>query len=81
MSLLSSQMQLHHQQNSQHVNGQQSEFASTHGESTGATSNGVPWGAPFPSLHLWPIEDTFAMKMIHLPEGQRVSWFAYIDLC
>ncbi|WVN87267.1 uncharacterized protein L203_102444 [Cryptococcus depauperatus CBS 7841] len=33
----------------------------------------LPWGAPFPSLHLWPIQDTFQMKMIHLPEGQRVK--------
>lgn len=44
--------------------------------STGPNSGGggeVPWGAPFPSLHLWPIQDTFQMKMIHLPEGQRVS--------
>lgn len=44
--------------------------------STGLNSGGggeVPWGAPFPSLHLWPIQDTFQMKMIHLPEGQRVS--------
>jgi hypothetical protein len=31
------------------------------------------WGKPFPSLHLWPLQDTFQMKMIHLPEGQRVS--------
>lgn len=31
-----------------------------------------PWGGPFPSLHLWPIQDTFQMKMIHLPAGQRV---------
>ena len=31
-----------------------------------------PWGGPFPSLHLWPIQDTFQMKMIHLPAGQKV---------
>lgn len=43
---------------------------SSHGTSNG---NGLPWGAPFPSLHLWPIQDTFAMKMVHLPQGQRVS--------
>lgn len=44
--------------------------------SSGPNSGGggeVPWGAPFPSLHLWPIQDTFQMKMIHLPEGQRVG--------
>ncbi|OXG75109.1 hypothetical protein C350_05288 [Cryptococcus neoformans MW-RSA36] len=44
--------------------------------STGPNSGGggeVPWGAPFPSLHLWPIQDTFQMKMIHLPEGQRIK--------
>ncbi|OCF77160.1 hypothetical protein I204_02872 [Kwoniella mangroviensis CBS 8886] len=31
------------------------------------------WGGPFPSLHLWPLQDTFVMKMIHLPEGQRIK--------
>lgn len=31
------------------------------------------WGGPFPSLHMWPVPDTFVMKMIHLPPGQRVS--------
>ncbi|WWD21686.1 hypothetical protein CI109_106172 [Kwoniella shandongensis] len=34
---------------------------------------GTPWGGPFPSLHLWPLQDTFAMKMIHLPDGQRIK--------
>jgi hypothetical protein len=33
----------------------------------------VPWGGPFPSLHLWPLNETFVMKMIHLPQGERVS--------
>ncbi|KAJ9100510.1 hypothetical protein QFC21_003550 [Naganishia friedmannii] len=33
----------------------------------------VPWGGPFPSLHLWPLNETFVMKMIHLPPGERVS--------
>lgn len=33
----------------------------------------LPWGAPFPSLHMWPLQDTFGFKMIHLPPGQRVS--------
>lgn len=49
----------------------------TMNHSSGPNSGGggeVPWGAPFPSLHLWPIQDTFQMKMIHLPEGQRVSF-------
>jgi hypothetical protein len=27
----------------------------------------LPWGAPFPSLHMWPLNETFATKMIHLP--------------
>lgn len=31
------------------------------------------WGSPFPSLHLWPLNETFVMKMIHLPSGQKVS--------
>jgi len=35
--------------------------------------NGISWGGPFPALHLWPIQDTFVMKMIHLPEQQRVG--------
>nr|XP_019008276.1 uncharacterized protein I206_06831 [Kwoniella pini CBS 10737]OCF47057.1 hypothetical protein I206_06831 [Kwoniella pini CBS 10737] len=40
----------------------------------GGQSNGnVPWGGPFPSLHLWPLQDTFVMKMIHLPDGQRIK--------
>ncbi|WVR04799.1 hypothetical protein IAU60_001811 [Kwoniella sp. DSM 27419] len=34
---------------------------------------GQGWGGPFPSLHLWPVQDTFVMKMIHLPEGQRIK--------
>ncbi|KAK1921779.1 cell cycle arrest in response to pheromone-related protein [Papiliotrema laurentii] len=37
------------------------------------SASNLPWGGPFPSLHLWPIQDTFAMKMIHLPEGQRIK--------
>ncbi|WWC59685.1 uncharacterized protein I303_102247 [Kwoniella dejecticola CBS 10117] len=39
----------------------------------GQGNNGLPWGGPFPSLHLWPLQDTFVMKMIHLPEGQRIK--------
>ncbi|WWC86694.1 uncharacterized protein L201_001571 [Kwoniella dendrophila CBS 6074] len=39
----------------------------------GQNNGGLPWGAPFPSLHLWPLQDTFVMKMIHLPEGQRIK--------
>ncbi|WVF69585.1 hypothetical protein IAT40_004363 [Kwoniella sp. CBS 6097] len=39
----------------------------------GGNGNNLPWGAPFPSLHLWPLQDTFVMKMIHLPEGQRIK--------
>lgn len=34
---------------------------------------GEPWGGPFPSLHLWPLQNTFETKMIHLPDGQKVS--------
>jgi hypothetical protein len=34
----------------------------------------MSWGGPFPSLHLWPIQDTFQMKMIHLPDQQRVGF-------
>ncbi|EIW71048.1 hypothetical protein TREMEDRAFT_27547, partial [Tremella mesenterica DSM 1558] len=30
-------------------------------------------GSPYPSLHMWPLHDTFGMKMIHLPEGQRIK--------
>ncbi|KAJ9122277.1 hypothetical protein QFC22_001697 [Naganishia vaughanmartiniae] len=33
----------------------------------------VPWGGPFPSLHLWPLNETFVMKMIHLPPSERVK--------
>ncbi|WVW78216.1 hypothetical protein I302_100167 [Kwoniella bestiolae CBS 10118] len=39
----------------------------------GQANGGVPWGGPFPSLHLWPLQDTFVMKMIHLGEGQRIK--------
>lgn len=35
-------------------------------------NNQHSWGGPFPSLHMWPVQETFSMKMIHLPEGQRV---------
>jgi len=73
MSLLSTQMQLHQQNPPQYINHQSLESPPGHVESQGSNSNNLPWGAPFPSLHLWPIEDTFAMKMIHLPEAQRVS--------
>jgi hypothetical protein len=41
--------------------------------STSTNSQQQPWGGPFPSLHLWPIQDTFQMKMIHLPEQARVG--------
>ncbi|WVQ79848.1 hypothetical protein IAT38_001948 [Cryptococcus sp. DSM 104549] len=43
------------------------------GSHPGVNNGGQPWGGPFPSLHLWPMQDTFAMKMIHLPEGQRIK--------
>lgn len=47
------------------------------GDSEGALSPAqlasLPWGAPFPSLHLWPLNETFVMKMIHLPAGQRIK--------
>ncbi|WVQ98264.1 hypothetical protein IAU59_005387 [Kwoniella sp. CBS 9459] len=39
----------------------------------GANGSNLPWGGPFPSLHLWPLQDTFVMKMIHLPDGQRIK--------
>ncbi|WRT64575.1 uncharacterized protein IL334_001507 [Kwoniella shivajii] len=39
----------------------------------GQANGNLPWGGPFPSLHLWPLQDTFVMKMIHLPEGQRIK--------
>lgn len=32
-----------------------------------------PWGGPFPSLHLWPLNETFVMKMIHLPPSERIK--------
>lgn len=35
---------------------------------------GPAWGGPFPSLHLWPLNETFVLKMIHLPEGQKVCF-------
>jgi hypothetical protein len=46
----------------------------------------VPWGGPFPSLHLWPMNETFPTKMIHLPPclsrvgGERVSQFLNLRL-
>ncbi|KAK8847602.1 hypothetical protein IAR55_005461 [Kwoniella newhampshirensis] len=39
----------------------------------GGGGGNTPWGGPFPSLHLWPLQDTFGMKMIHLPDGQRIK--------
>ncbi len=36
------------------------------------TNGNEPWGSPFPSLHLWPINETFVMKMIALSGNQRV---------
>ncbi|ODO08541.1 hypothetical protein L198_00271 [Cryptococcus wingfieldii CBS 7118] len=64
------------QQNYQHPN-------DSHGSGPNAQAGGGPgggqpqggeqWGGPFPSLHLWPLQDTFQMKMIHLPEGQRIK--------
>ncbi|TXT16079.1 hypothetical protein VHUM_00582 [Vanrija humicola] len=44
-----------------------------HAQAAGAAANQQPWGTPYPALHLWPIQDTFQMKMIHLPAGQRVK--------
>ena len=48
-----------------HAGGSHSANGGMHGQ--------APWGGPFPSLHMWPIHETFAMKMIHLPDQQRVS--------
>lgn len=57
-----------------HLQQQQSTFAQhVAAQSNGGQRDGVQWGGPFPSLHLWPIQETFTMKMIHLPEGQRVG--------
>ena len=46
--------------------------AGSSGPGAGGQGQG-PWGGPFPALHLWPLHDTFQMKMIHLPAGERVS--------
>ena len=46
--------------------------AGSSGPGAGGPGQG-PWGGPFPTLHLWPLHDTFQMKMIHLPVGERVS--------
>jgi hypothetical protein len=37
------------------------------GYGQGGHGEEMPWGGPFPSLHLWPLNETFATKMIHLP--------------
>lgn len=48
-------------------------------ESSQSNGEARPWGSPFPSLHLWPLNETFTTKMIHLPpvgsetEGERVG--------
>ena len=58
---------------------------------TNGTTPSLPWTPVYPALHLWPMQDTFVMKMIHLPDGQRVcdhppivlaagSANAYLDL-
>ncbi|KAL1413275.1 hypothetical protein Q8F55_001030 [Vanrija albida] len=58
---------------------QQQHQQTFHGQSAAQHAQAAPapgtvgWGTPFPSLHLWPIQDTFQMKMIHLPAGQRVK--------
>jgi hypothetical protein len=62
--------QMHHLQQQQQGSFPQHVAA----QSNGGQRDGVQWGGPFPSLHLWPIQETFTMKMIHLPEGQRVSF-------
>ncbi|OCF44842.1 hypothetical protein I317_01331 [Kwoniella heveanensis CBS 569] len=59
-------------QNAQNQGGQVQGQGGQAGQGT-TNANGLPWGAPFPSLHLWPLQDTFVMKMIHLPEGQRIK--------
>ena len=37
------------------------------GYDQGSQGEEIPWGGPFPSLHLWPLNETFTTKMIHLP--------------
>lgn len=82
------QQQQQHQQHQTPVNGRHTEHhphepkSGAGGGNTGSDSEGslspaqlagLPWGAPFPSLHLWPLNETFVMKMIHLPAGQRIK--------
>lgn len=50
---------------------QQQAQGQAQGQQQGQGGN-FPWGSPFPSLHLWPLNETFVMKMIHLPPGERV---------
>ena len=47
--------------------------------SQNAGQGNVPWGGPFPALHMWPLHDTFQMKMIHLPQGEKVSCSSWIQ--
>ncbi|OXG99127.1 hypothetical protein C370_07444, partial [Cryptococcus neoformans A1-35-8] len=64
------------QQNYQHPNdshGSGPNAQAGGGPGGGQAQGGEQWGGPFPSLHLWPLQDTFQMKMIHLPEGQRIK--------
>ncbi|GHJ87254.1 hypothetical protein NliqN6_3656 [Naganishia liquefaciens] len=60
------------QQNPQNAPSNQSNASNA---STAATagSQQQPWGGPFPSLHLWPLNETFIMKMIHLPPNERIK--------
>jgi hypothetical protein len=59
------------------VDGTTGRAGSQSSNNASSQSNNLTWGAPFPSLHLWPMNETFVMKMIHLPPGQKVSSDAF----
>ncbi|KAI5453359.1 hypothetical protein NCC49_005838 [Naganishia albida] len=52
---------------------QQQQQTQPQGQPQAQAQGSFPWGGPFPSLHLWPLNETFVMKMIHLPPGERVK--------
>ncbi|KAL7419123.1 hypothetical protein Q5752_005959 [Cryptotrichosporon argae] len=45
----------------------------SHAQAQHAASASASQSRQYPALHLWPLQDTFQMKMIYLPEGQRIK--------
>ena len=63
------------QQQQHNAAAQAQEHYNANGNNAQNQIGGPAWGGPFPSLHLWPLNETFVLKMIHLPEGQKVGFW------